>query len=417
LRWNSADCPLTFCAAHFIEGGWLVPTLSASRPLTILLILVLAVLSAIYIRHGALLLVEPNSRSQAMDLQTNWRELHVIAHRGSPYAPPAVPFASPYPPYAFLVNGLFYWPTWPAAKFYFCGIILACVLLCATWAWQSDPSADLAQRWLLFFAVVGCNVVSTILGLGQNTTIYVVALVACLLLIQKDQQILAGIALAIAASKINIAGPFFLPLLFAKKWKALAAAIVYMLVGWALVCWWIHASPVAVFHTWVTAAQRNVGYGYDFSLLLKPLGLPPPLLTKVTALIVFAAAAVVLYAKRGASWQGQFAIASVAGRLWAYHRLYDNFMLIFLVVTLLSLWFSRRLSALALAVTAGICVVFWIPPRMIDKPPVLVASVLLWAAGAAVVAIYDANRPGMKPDLTDPARASLTQPASGESPG
>jgi hypothetical protein len=106
--------------------------------------------------------------------------------------------------------------------------------------------------------------------------------------------------------------------------------------------------------------------------------------------MVLSGAVVLGYLARHASWQTQFAVACVAGRLWTYHRIYDNFMLIFLVVSLLSLCFVPRPRPIHLAVTAAVCLIFWLPPHLIDHPPVWVLSMLLWIGGAIIMAI---NRP------------------------
>ena len=69
--------------------------------------------------------------------------------------------------------------------------------------------------------------------------------------------------------------------------------------------------------------SHSSSHEHDFRFALRMLGLT-----------VIVSCAWIIYRSPHVSWLGIFAVASVASRLWTYHREYDNIVLVFLLAAL-----------------------------------------------------------------------------------
>jgi len=81
-----------------------------------------------------------------------------------------------------------------------------------------------------------------------------------------------------------------------------------------------------------------------------------------------------------------FAVAAVWGRLWTYHKSYDDVMLVFLLVPLGVLAF-RSQSRAALAAFAFMGALAWIPGRVLGVPEIQMLQLALWPAALAVLVV------------------------------
>ena len=81
-----------------------------------------------------------------------------------------------------------------------------------------------------------------------------------------------------------------------------------------------------------------------------------------------------------------FAIASVAGRLWTYHKNYDNVMLVFLLVALARTAWQRDRSTVARWMFWVVGISLWTPSSLAVHLPFQIFAMVAWIVGAAVIA-------------------------------
>jgi hypothetical protein len=344
----------------------------------------------------------PNSATQAKDLRTNWTQLQMVLHHENPYRDPAT--ASPYPPWTFPANVALYALPWGVAKLWFVFLNLGCLLLLAAWAWRQALPAGKSAALLNAASWLAISAIATGLGLGQNAIVYTSVLTAVLVLYQKGWKFAAGLLLGIAMSKINITLPFILPFAFRKEWKVAVAAVAYMVTAGSLVALWVHAPPLEIMRLWVAAAQRNNGLPYGPASLLTAAGMSAGTASRLTALVFMGAAVVVLGYFRNVQMLTLFGLAAGFGRLWTYHRVYDNVMLIFLLVALGELA-SRSRRGLAFLAWLLVGLTLWIPIRPMDVPVTHLIHVLIWMGGMFVLAAAKLAKLGVRQQvLTDSPR-------------
>ncbi len=347
--------------------------------------LLFALMSAAFLARGLQQLLPANSATQAKDLRTNWTETHLVLHRQSPYGDAA---PSPYPPWTFAAAILFYGPGWPAVKLWFLLINIACLLLLAAWAWRAVPRGGPWTAPLAAASVMAISSIATGLGLGQNAILYTAFLAAAFLSYERGWRILSGLLLGIAMSKISIALPFALPFLFRKEIRVLAAAAVYIAGATLLLAWWIHSTPWQMLEAWIPAAQRNNGIAYGPASLLVWAGAPAGIATRGCAALFLGAAVATFVALQKLPMLTLFGLASGFGRLWIYHRVYDNVMLAFLLVALAAVYLRTKSRA---AAAAWLLVGFtlWYPIHAMDVPIVHLIHVLIWLAAMVILAMAD----------------------------
>jgi uncharacterized membrane protein YczE len=76
--------------------------------------------------------------------------------------------------------------------------------------------------------------------------------------------------------------------------------------------------------------------------------------------------------------------------LWAYHRVYDNYMLVFLLVALAALYLRTRqrlVGAMLLLVGFTLC----FPIRSIESTATYLLHVLIWSVAIVVLGVVATN--------------------------
>ena len=92
-------------------------------------------------------------------------------------------------------------------------------------------------------------------------------------------------------------------------------------------------------------------------------------------------------------WPGRslgpaFAVAAVAGRLWTYHKNYDNVMLAFLLVPLAVFAIQRRAALVAVAGFLAMGLTLWIPARFAEGTVFQIGQVVVWLLGLVLFASF-----------------------------
>jgi hypothetical protein len=105
--------------------------------------------------------------------------------------------------------------------------------------------------------------------------------------------------------------------------------------------------------------------------------------------------AVLLLWSRRLSLVDAFGLAAVVGRMWTYHKNYDNVVLLFVILPLaVRVWRSRS-SLPGTLVLFLLCFSLVLPSRFLEPPAIQVLQNLLWMGAAAVIiARQSADDPG-----------------------
>ena len=276
----------------------------------------------------------------------------------------------------------FYWPNWPAVRWYFAIFNLIAGGLIFAWAYGvGRPHGKLAAL-ALALGCTACSANSTTLGLGQYGIVITALLAASLWLCQRRRGAGSGLMLGLAMTKPIIAGPFCVPMLFRHEWKAIGWLAIYLTVADAVIWAVTKTNPVEMVVQMLRTGQGYMTSSYGPMNVLISLGMSQPRALAVTAVVVFGIGAVLMWQWVEAPLPVHFAIASVAGRLWTYHKLYDNVMLLFLLVAAGELAVrSRRPACFAVFLLIGLTL--WAPGKACDHLSFQIFQVLMWIAGVA----------------------------------
>jgi hypothetical protein len=379
------------------------------RKILVFSIAIFSLLAALYIGRGLQQLVI--SSGSTNDLHTNWNELRLVLRYTNPYA--VADTASPYPPFTYPANLAFLWPPWPAVRWYFTLVSLGCLGFVARWAYRVAAWHDDWFASTLAMSILATSAISTGLGLGQNAILYTAFLVLALQLRERGWKGSSGFVLGITLSKISLAMPFLLPFFFRRDWRVLIAAGTYVVGGTAMVCIWLNASPVELIQQWIRGAEKFACTDYGPASLICHLGFPANMVNRVCEATVILGATAIFAWLRGLSLVTLFGLAAGFGRLWTYHRLYDNFVLVILLVALADAYLRTKQWQLGVAMLA-VGSTLWLPPKVSDIEIIQVLHVTIWGAATIALAIWapPAEEPAGDSPLAKNATSSFNHVAS-----
>lgn len=203
--------------------------------------------------------------------------------------------------------------------------------------------AGLWHRALLGALIVGCYPTAITIGIGQSTLYVLLAALAGTLLLLREPPGVARDALAtglflIALIKPNLAVPFFWVIAFrpGAARPVVLAAIAYLAATAASMA--LHGTGIdavrALIAQWYARGEggfTTTGYG-NLHAWLGDLDLDAWLLP--ASGLAFSAHGAWSWRHREADAWTQIGVAAIVARLWAYHRLYDDLLLILPLIAL-----------------------------------------------------------------------------------
>ncbi len=292
------------------------------------------------------------------------------------------PLTGGYPPWAFSIGLLFFGPSsFTVVRWWFAALNLLALAGVFLLGYKVARPRGLSEAWLLGLAGTAMSAISTTLGVGQYGLIVTGLLVLCFWSLPRP---MAGVWLGLAAAKPILSGPFGLPFLLPLRGRALAALAGVFLLANAFAWWQTGAPPIEMLLQMIHLGQTVITNSYGPMNTLNQLGVPIVAAEWIAALGSVAAAAWLMARWSGAPLLVHFAIAAVAARFWSYHQLYDNLVLVFLLVALgdlASRWPSRARGAAFLAVGLSL----WAPGKWCDHVPFQVYQMCAWAGGLAIL--------------------------------
>lgn len=289
------------------------------------------------------------------------------------------------PPWGYPAGVLFTWPEGPAVRPYFAVINAAAFVGLLWWTYVVSAGRRPDERWLLVAAVGAFGGSCTATEVGQIGIIVTALLAAALYYDARGQAWLCGLLVAIALIKPTMSGPFAVALLVAGRWQASLVAAAYGVIA-SLITW-----AVTGVAPWLMLAQLAAAAGgfanegtYGLNHLLADAGVPSTLRNPLAALLVTLPGLALMWRVRH-SLPLTFAVAAVWGRLWTYHKSYDDVMLAFLLVPLGLLALRRPLVSPASAAFAAVGLLAWVPGRILGLEPVQMAQLVVWPAALGVL--------------------------------
>jgi hypothetical protein len=306
----------------------------------------------------------------------------------SPLPEIGAPLMSCYPPWGLFSGVLLYWPPdIQVARWYFGAANVGALAVLLMFGYRLGRHYGMWHGAALGLSCTALSSISTALGVGQYGVVITAFLVLCYWALarkleQGQDAAAAGWWLGLAAAKPILSGPFGLAFLFPLRMRALVTLFVFFAVANGVVWLATGANPVEMVLQMLRGGQEFVNDSYGPMNALIGLGVPPVVAQIGTALGCVAAAAVLIAMWARAPLLVTFAIAAVAARLWSYHHLYDNVVLLFLLAALGELA-CRRANASTVAAFLVVGISLWAPGKLCDLLPFQIFQTVAWVGGLA----------------------------------
>jgi hypothetical protein len=184
-------------------------------------------------------------------------------------------------------------------------------------------------------------------------------------------------------TKVTLAAPFAVALVFSKHIKTVATACIYIACASGAVALNVHSDPVTMMRGMFSAAEHVVNQGYSLINPLMLLGMNARLAMIIAAVGTIGIGSAVMWLIRREPLLTQFAIAGTVSRLWTYHSQYDNLIMLFLLMALGMLPGQSKRVRTTFAV-AGLAL--WAPARA-DFAAFRVFQLVGWIACSAILVV------------------------------
>lgn len=294
-------------------------------------------------------------------------------------------FMASQPPWGYPLGWLLTWPPWPEVRVYFAAINGAALLFLMWWAYRAPRDLSRDGRLLLAAAVAAFGGSCTATEVGQVSILVTALLAGALMCDRAGRHAASGLLVALSLIKPTISAPFAVALIVTGRYRAAAAAAAYGAAATAATWLVTGASPLGMLQQMATASAAYIGDGtLGLPDVMAALGATSPAAVSLMPLLV-AVPGVALMTLTRHSLPLAFAIAAVWGRLWTYHKSYDDVMLAFLLVPLGVLALREPRSRSALAAFAVMGVLAWLPGRALALPVVQLAQLAVWPAALFVL--------------------------------
>lgn len=341
----------------------------------------LLALTVVYQGKGNLDLVWGRDPGSAVDLMNRDHEQALFTQGKNPFDHKT----GSQPPWGYPAGVLFTWPDGEAVRPYFALVNALALLGLLWWTYWALPDGRPDERWLLVAAVGAFGGSCTATEVGQIGIVVTALLAAALWCDARGHEWWAGLLVAVSLIKPTMSGPFAVALLVAGRWRASAVAAGYGVVA-SLVTWGVTgATP------WHMLGQLARGAGgfanegtFGLNHVLEAIGVAAALRNPMAALLVTLPGLALMWKVRQ-SLPLTFAVAALWGRLWTYHKSYDDVMLAFVLVPLGVLALRRPLFSATTVVFGLMGLLAWVPGRVLALEPVQIAQLLVWPVALGLV--------------------------------
>ena len=309
----------------------------------------MALLSAAKLSDETLRLVHRSGTSAAIDLRLRHAEVHawfaglpVYGSLPAPTYPPAS-YATLWP--------LIGWESFGAARWLW-ALSSVAVLAGLTWIVVRESGGSGAwQRAGTALLLLAMNQTGVAIGNGQLVLHVLFPLVTALLIIHRGrgswrEDLIAAGCIIVALTKVTLAAPFLWLVLFAPTlgtstgtWQFRVRPALLVAASYTLLTMFAAAfQPDGLarqLREWLDVARLVSGRGGDYANLnawLDAVGVPG--LVSIASVVVFAAHGAWLYRYRAVDLWTRLGVTAIVTRFWAYHRLYDDVLIVLALVAL-----------------------------------------------------------------------------------
>lgn len=330
-------------------------------------------LALIYQAKGNYLLVLGPDDSDAVDLFHRTQEQGFFEQGKNPHDY----MTGSQPPWGYPVGWLLTWPKWPAVRIYFAVINIVAQAVIAAWVWRFSQLARL-EKACLILSLLAFGGSCTATEVGQISIVVTALLVGALWCDTAGKSSGCGLLVALSLVKPTISLPFVAAILMTRRWIALQVLVVYCAAATTF-CWVVtQTTPWHMLRQLAEKAADYIDHGtIGLVDVLKACGIPPAQITLLTPLLVVLPSLLCMLLCRK-SLLISFAIAAVGGRLWTYHKSYDDIMLLFLLFPLGWLACRRRSISPALILFLLIGILAWLPGRWLALREVQLLQLVAW---------------------------------------
>ena len=307
--------------------------------------------------------------------------------------------ASVYPPYAMPMFALFFHPGGALqGRMVIQALSLASLGLVSWCGYRLLREAGVAAGVLGSLAGLAIAGNGNALAHGQFSLICMGLITSQWLLLARQRRIPAGLCWALAMIKPQIALPFALPFLRARRLRALVAGVSLLLALGVVALWHTGNSPLDYLEIWTRPRSMNFIHGSQSSVTDVADGMR----FHVNSSQLVLAELVVGFGSLWWWWRRKrpedplqiAAVCAVASAVGFYHLNYDNILMFPALLATLRLAITRSyLHWRLLAAAMGLSL--WIPLRVMERIPWSgKAQLLLWLAAGVLLALQEPEMGG-----------------------
>jgi hypothetical protein len=200
----------------------------------------------------------------------------------------------------------------------------------------------------------------TTLNNGQYGLIVNALLIIVYWLLQANKNYLAGVFMGIALVKPNISAPYLLSLVIKRKFKTVLLAFVYIISATFAIAHTTRLNFEKVIGSFLNQIKYVADDGVSSINIIMKFGISTEITLVLLTTIGLVLGIVIFQKLQHTSLLTLFACAAVIGRVFTYHRPYDDLMLVFLLLALLTLAFSYP-SRLNIIIVSLVGLTLWLP--------------------------------------------------------
>ncbi len=292
-----------------------------------------------------------------------------------------------YPPWAFF-SGLIFFPPipWELTRWYHVLLNTISLVILAIFAYQIGKPYGKLKAWFTVVACLSLGSHSTTLGTGQYGIIINALLIGMFWLLKKNYNLSAGLFLGLALLKPNISALYFFIPLIKKRISTVLFCCFYIVISSSIIGMLVQLSPIYMVEKMMKVSQYYVQTGYSGINVLINSGINPLVATILLAVVASFVIMGLFYLFKDHSLLFIFAIASVIGRLWTYHLVYDNVMLVFLLLAVIQLTFKKPNKSNILILTL-LLLTLLLPSKTTDLPDVQIIQSIVWCGALLYILI------------------------------
>jgi hypothetical protein len=250
-------------------------------------------------------------------------------------------------------------------------------LVLAIFAYQIGVTYGRSKALFSLTASLAISSHKSTLEMGQYGIIINALLIIIFWLIERNKNILTGLILGVAMVKPNISAFYFLILIIQRRFKAILSFSLYLILG-SINIWIItKLTPFYMLNKIFDQSKYFADKGYSGIHAFTAMGFDPKQATLLLGLIGIFVITIMIYLCRNYSLLNLYAICCVIARVCTYHRIYDNPMLIFLLLAMIKITFEKP-NNLNIIFLSLVSLSLWLPAIAIDFANLELTQIIIW---------------------------------------